>query len=206
MGQARKDAKWWIEHLFSLFSLLVSVPTLFINLERRIGQVRPLDPSGYAVIRGIGSSPSDHLLMQMDWSNTTGKPVLIRHPYLLLRELDSEGNETDTEYRFELAGEYPEVTQAALSEIYGIKGSFALEPNSVSLKVLVFHTENWWNNDSPFFTLRLPTDRKFRVYIGYQKDLKQCPEELLTEIATWSIAGLVPRTEEGHWYKYWHLP
>ncbi|MBE9594605.1 MAG: hypothetical protein IMF19_14130, partial [Proteobacteria bacterium] len=47
------------------------------------GEVRPLPPSGFFVVRGIYEYNSDHIVFPIDWENTGAKATLIMHPKLI---------------------------------------------------------------------------------------------------------------------------
>lgn len=202
--------KWRVELVISAIALIVSIGALAFPLWFNLssGNVQPFKPSGYSIIREIDSFPSDHIALPIEWENTGGRSVLVRHPYLVLRELGPDGKETGNEYRFFLAGEYPDISCNSFAERYSIKQSFILDPHSVSLKVLVFHIEGWWNESksNDLYKFRFTGGDNYRVYIGYQKKLDDQPEVELFEMP---IFGSVDRLDrngtEGYWWDFWPL-
>ena len=91
-----------IENLAIVIALIVSIASLGFTYwyNTSPGDVHPLNPSGYSIIRGIRPHPSDHILLPLEWENTGGRQELVRQPYLVLRE-----RETGNNYTFSLAGE-----------------------------------------------------------------------------------------------------
>jgi hypothetical protein len=193
-----------IEILISILALAVSMVSLWISIFGAPGVVRPLTPSGYAIIREIGPFPSDHILIPLEWENTTGRPVLIRQPYLRLRELDSAGRETGKEYRFVLAGEYPGISTNSLQGMYSILNSFNLPEHAISLKLLVFHNDQWWNESSDLYRLRFKAGQEYKVYIGYKLGLDQPPEAALFDMPIYRRADALDRAK-GDWWDFWYL-
>jgi hypothetical protein len=197
-----------VETTISLAALLVSIASLAFTLIYNLapGEVYPLKPAGYAIIRGVSVFPSDHLVLPMEWENSSGKPIVIRHPYLVLRELDPAGKETGTEYRFLLAGEYPEISSKSFLENHSIKRSFTLEPHSLSVKILLFHRDRWWDENSSQYSFQFPADTAFRVYIGFQRNLEDQPETLLCEIITYKGPDILEyRSEGSYWWDFWSI-
>ena len=84
-------------NLISFGALIVSLLSVSFTVywNSPIGEVGPLEPSGYAVIRGmgveggIGPLPSDHIVFPVQWKNTSGRPVVIRKPELKLCRLEN---------------------------------------------------------------------------------------------------------------------
>lgn len=197
---------WRVETAISILSLLVSFGALLFTLIYNLspGAIQPLKPSGYAIIRGIGWFPSDHLVIPIEWVNDGGRPALIRHPRLILRELDDEGKETGKEYRFFLTGEYPDISSNAFKEEYSVKRSFTLEPHSVSLRVLVFHIENWWDDKGDLFNFKFKSGQTFRVYIVYQRDLEAEREVFLFDMPVYGcVDNLDCDRTKGYWWDFW---
>src|SRR5438132_12241719 len=99
----RKKKKWSRAEVISSFAVTVSTVALALSIlvNWTPGTIRLLSPAGYGIIRGILSDtgdhimfPSDHIFLPTEWQNTNGHPVLVRFPYLLLRELSPDGTET----------------------------------------------------------------------------------------------------------------
>ena len=177
--------------------------TLWFNLSP--GNVQPLKPSGYSIIREIDSFPSDHIALSLEWENTGGRPVLIRHPYLVLRELGPDGKETGNEYRFFLAGEFPDISSDSFAERYSIKQSFVIDPHSISLKVLVFHIESWWNESNDLYDFKFHGGERNRVYIGFQRNLDVQPEVALFEMPIFGSVDKLDRNGTEGWWDFWPL-
>jgi hypothetical protein len=156
-------------------ALAVSFVSLAFTLywHSPFGEIRPLEPSGYAVIRGmsmeqgIGRFPSDHLVFPMQWKNTSGRPAIIQQPTLILHEI-SEGEETGTVLTFTLAGEYTNISTESFSKRYVHKNSFLIDPHSVSLNTLVFHHKYFWRDDNADF--RFAAHDEYQVSIKYIKN------------------------------------
>jgi len=178
--------------------------TLWFNLSP--GNVQPLKPSGYSIIREIDSFPSDHIALPIEWENSGGRPVLIRHPYLVLRELGPDGKETGNEYRFFLAGEFSDISSDSFAERHSIKQSFVIDPHSISLKVLVFHIESWWNESNDLYDFKFHGGERYRVYSGFQRNLDVQPEVALFEMPIFGSVDKLDRNgTEGYWWDFWPL-
>lgn len=158
-----KEPKSLFEIMISCTPLLVSllsVAIAFYSYDFTVsyysdsGETTLLPPSGYAIIRGIRHFRSDHLVLPMEWKNTSGQSVLIRHPTLILREKDSQGGESDRELEFPLAGEYQNISDFEFEKNFVIKRSFILETHSISLRTFVFHIEKWWDENSDNYDFR----------------------------------------------------
>lgn len=172
-----KDAGPWI----ALFALIVSFSSFLFTwyLNSAIGEVRPLHPSGYAVIRGmsseqgIGRFPSDHLVLPMQWKNASGRPTVIQQPELILHEI-RDGEETGTQHIFTLAGEYPDISTQSFSKRYSHKNSFLVDKHSVSLNTLVFHHKYFWDKNrtrsKDGIDFRFKAYDEYRVRIKYKKN------------------------------------
>jgi hypothetical protein len=178
--------------------------TLWYNLAP--GTVRPLTPSGYCIIRGIGSFPSDHLVISIEWENSSGRPVLVRLPYLRLRSLGSGEGQEGKELRFFMAGEYPEISSRSFAEHYAIGKSFVLEPRSITPKVLVFHIQDWWDEESTYHDFRFSGGDSFHVYIGFDRNLAPQGEVPLFTLFIYGAADDLDRAgESGYWWDFWPL-
>jgi hypothetical protein len=213
----------------ALCALLVSLATLAFTLywNSPIGDVAPLEPAGYAVIRGlvveqgIGSFPSDHLVLPMQWKNTSGRPTIIQRPELILRKVGGVVD-CETELTFTLAGAYPDISTESFSRRYSHNNSFLVEPHSVSLNTLVFHIKSFWEEEGSHF--RFDSTDEFRVHIRYVKNsglgniakkvLKSYADGERTELLAnslkmhGSLDNLKPRDDTGRketdpWWDYW---
>ena len=213
----------------ALCALLVSLGTLAFTLywNSPLGEVTPLEPSGYAVIRGlgveqgIGPFPSDHLVLPMQWKNASGRPAVIQRPELILRKVDG-GKESRTELIFTLAGAYPDISTESLSRRYSHNNSVLVEPHSVSLNTLVFHIKSYWEEDG--YNFRFVSSDEFRVYVRYvknsglgniaQKTLKSYADGEKTDVLAKSLKmhgsvdtlktrDAADRTDADPWWDYW---
>lgn len=135
-----------------------------------MGEVRPIEPSGFAIVRGmpasggVGPFPSDHLVLPLEWKNASGSSVIMRRPQLVFSELGENGKPNGKPTRFFLAGEYPNISGAAFSEPYSYKNAFKLDPHSVSANVLVFRVERWWDLNQRF---AFDGDTRYEVRIEF---------------------------------------
>lgn len=184
----------------SLLAILIS-----FLLYTQPGIVQPFPPNGYAVIRGDGSFPSDALVLPLEWQNTSGKPVLIGQPALILRELDDSGKETGLKYRFLLAGEYAEVSYAAFKSPYTFENSFVIESNSVPIKVLVFHNERWWDENDPLYHLQFRSGQEFNVTIEYQVNRAEEREQVLFDLPIFSRVDELSVDHTKSYWDFWYL-
>lgn len=148
------------------------------------GEVRPLPPSGFFVVRGIYVHNSDHIVFPIDWENTGAKATLIMHPKLILRELDDNCNETGNESIFPMAGEYQEVSDKIFrEELYNIKESLIIAPRTITPTMMVFHVEDFWNytnetsQNFSFFSEK--KDKNYSVYIKFNRELEPIPKVVL---------------------------
>lgn len=148
------------------------------------GEVRPLPPSGFFVVRGIYVHNSDHIVFPIDWENTGAKAALIMHPKLILRELDDNCYETKNESIFPMAGEYQEVSDKIFrKELYNLKESLIIAPRTITPTMMVFHVEDFWNytnetsQNFSFFSEK--KDKNYSVYIKFNRELEPIPEVVL---------------------------
>lgn len=196
------------ESILPIVALVISILALCIAiflLVRDIspGKVAPLEPSGYAIVRGFAPIPSDHLVLPLEWQNSGGKSVLVRNPHLILRELDSDDEETGTSYRFTMEGEFPEISSKAFSGPHSIARSFILDPHSLSLKVQIFHIENWWDEEGNLYDFRFKSGERYRVYVGFEKNLTPQSEEALFDLQIPEGAGKLVFRGEGDRWGFW---
>ncbi len=192
----------------SRLALLVSGVALIITILdfAQLGIVAPLEPSGYAIIRGDGSFPSDMLVLPIEWKNESGRAALIRRPELILDELNADGLETGISYRFTLAGEYPEISYPAFQERYAFENSFVIAGHSVPVKNLVFHSERWWDEDDPLYAFRFTSGKRYRVTIKYQLNAEDdIVEHELFVLPTFERADVLQSNRSESYWDYWHL-
>ncbi|MCB2213835.1 hypothetical protein KQH50_00425 [bacterium] len=193
----------------SFIALIVSIITLLLNLllnwqSISAGSIETLSPPDYAVIRGLSSYPSDHLVIPIEWNNTTKKNVSIRKPYITLAELDSNNERTGTEYIFLMEGEFPEISMLAFSDYHKISKSFILEAKTLSTKVMLFHIENWWDDSHPNYDFRFKSGDNYAVEIYYEVNLDENHHEHLCNLEFFeSIDNLTTRNEDTWWWDHW---
>jgi hypothetical protein len=153
--------------IFASLAIFISIWALFNTktYQSSPANISFYKPTGYAVIRGLYSFPSDHLVIPIEWVNNGGTAGVIRHPTLTLNNL---ANGEVIEYT--LAGEYDNISTDAINDRQGyeMKRSFIINPHSIELKVLVFHVENWWNNDIGTYNSKFDPEDCFKVTISYQ--------------------------------------
>ena len=172
------------------------------------GEVQPHKPSGYGFIRGIHPFPSDHIVLPIEWENTGGRAVTVRHSYLVLRELGPDDNETETEYCFLLAGEYPDISTNSFDEFYSIKDSLILDPHSITHKNLVFHIKDLWNeSNNATHRFEFTSGVNYSVYFGYKKNLvwQQPVDKWFDKMEIYgAVDDLKSDRSEGHYWEYFY--
>jgi len=162
------------------------------------GKVRPL-LTGYGVIREMPDEgfPSDHLILPIDWENTSVRSRVVRKPFVVLKEVVTNGKEL----RFLLGGEYPTISSKAFTEEYNRKSSFMVEPRSITSKVLVFHIENWWDEDNDFYRFRFNSGESYKVYIGFYENTKLRMEEMGLTLKVYATLDRLDRSTS-YWWDY----
>lgn len=137
------------------------------------GEIHPLEPSGYAIVREIPPHPSDHIVIPLEWENIGGQEELVRHCNLILYEIGPDGKKTENKSRFLLAGEFPEMANRSFVQGYVIKESFIVDPHSILPKILVFHIENWWNeSNETSYNFKFHNGENYQVCIVFDKNLE----------------------------------
>jgi hypothetical protein len=193
----------WISIISALIAVVSAVVAYLAYVQP--GIIRPIGPSGYAIVRGDGDSPSDCLVIPMEWQNTSGKPVLIRHPELSLIQVDNAGNQTGAQYRFLLAGEYPEISYAAFASTYAYENSFVISANAVPIKILAFHNESWWDKNSPLYTLQFKSGQNYKVVIRYQVNAGAEREQVLFTMPTFTRVDVLSLDHSKSYWDFWYL-
>lgn len=207
-GKAQK--RDWITIVVSVAALFASIFSIMLSWywNSPIGDVRALDPSGYAIIRGIdprfegepdpqkglgvGPYPSDHIVLPLEWANNSGSSILVKDPVLVFRELDSDGQPTGDETRFLLVGEFPEVSAQVFNNVntrpHTFKNSIIIEPHTVIQSISVFRVDGWFKEPNQCF--RFIPGENYRVEIRYLR----IPEDLKVS-AWWRLTGARPDRE-----------
>ena len=207
--QSRKNL--WVTvfvPMISILSIVIAIASFgFTYFGFPFGKTIPLIPSGYAIIREFPSFPSDHLVIPLEWQNTERRAVLLRQPYLVLRKLDAKGQETATEYRFTLAGDYAEISTEAFQKMYRIRNAYILQPQSITSLVLVFHTQHWWDEtNAAEYRFRFATEptyqQTYHVYIGYMVNTNPHPEQPLFAMKMFRTVDRLDRNTT-FWWDYW---
>jgi len=195
----------------SILALIVSATSVFLSWywNSPIGDVRPIEPSGYAIMRGIdptfegepepgiglglGPYPSDHIILPLEWANNSGNSILVKEPVLLLHKLGRDGEPTGSVYRFFLVGEFPEtsakVFNHANTEPHTFKNSLIIEPHTVMESVSVFRVAKWWSGQPNECFRFIPGDR-YSVEIQYRR-IPEDPKQAIW----WRITGVGTKRE-----------
>jgi hypothetical protein len=204
-----QETKWKIETVISLFSFLISIGalafTIYFNLVP--GTVQPFKPSGFTIIRGIDPFPSDHIVLPLEWQNSGGRSALIRHPRLILHEIDNNGKETgNNPIIFYLAGDYQDISATAFTVKYNTKSSFIIDPHTITQKTLVFHINNWWDDKGSTYSFRFVGGTKYKANIAYE--INSDPETIIYLCNLYiyeSTDNLNQDRDKGYWWDYWTL-
>lgn len=185
-------------NLISLGALIVSLLSVGFTVywNSPIGEVGPLEPSGYAVIRGmgveggIGPLPSDHLVFPMQWKNASGRPIVIQKPELILcrperketKAEEDQNKEGKEELIFTLAGTYPDISTDSFSKRYSHNNSFLVGPHSVLVITMVFHIKGFAEDNAYF---QFASTDEFRVLVKYVKNsgLGSISQKISTSLA-----------------------
>jgi hypothetical protein len=119
------------------------------------GNAEPLQPSSYAVVRGMGNFPSDHIIISIEWRNSGGQPTIIRNLRLfLVKKSDNSSNLSEKEV-FELAGEFTEDFSSNIGyvgESYTLKQAYIIDPKTITQTFMVFHIKDWWDEENETHT------------------------------------------------------
>lgn len=183
------EAPHWVAIAALVISSLTTVWTIgwTIYWSTSLGEVTPLEPSGYAIVRGVDPSfegepkpgegvgvgpwPSDHIVLPIEWKNSSGSSALVRDPVLVFSEVGQNEASTNGEIRFFLVGELPEISPTVLNNInekpYTFTNTIALEPHSVSQTFLVFRVEDWDDENNCF---RFHQGQKFSVTMEFRRE------------------------------------
>ena len=119
------------------------------------GNADPLVPSSYGIVRGMGNSPSDHIIIPIEWRNSGGQPAIIRNLNLFLVNItDPSMNLSDEpELTYELAGEFAKDYSGNIGyvgESYTLKQAYVIDPNTITPTLMVFHIHDWWGPNRTF--------------------------------------------------------
>jgi hypothetical protein len=205
MSSNGEERRWHVEIIISVIALLTSIVSLYFSVVGTPGTVQPIKPTGYGITRGDGSFPSDSIVVPLEWENTSGKPIVIRQPVLILDELDDNGQKTGNKYRFLLAGEYSEISSEAFSKQYARKNSFVVEARSIPLKVLVFHYERWWDETDKFYAFQFKAKQRYSVTIEFQPNLEQKRQIELFELPIYPSVDNLQNDRSKSWWDFWYL-
>jgi hypothetical protein len=196
------------EHVINVIALVVAilaiVTTAWLARDKFLpGKVIPLWPTGFAIIREMPQYgfPSDHLVLPIDWMNTSVYTKVVRNPYIVLKEVDTNGDEIGQELEFLLAGEYPAISGHTFEELYTSGGSFIVEPRSALTTVLVFNIKGWWDENGDFYNFRFSTGKNYNVYIGFHEGAKLQTEQMFLRLPIYETVGDLDR-KTGYWWSY----
>lgn len=162
------------------------------------GEIQPIKPSVYFIIRGVDSFPSDYLILPIEWKNMGGIPELIRHPKLILHREDG------VDFTFDMAGEYVDLTN--LERPFILKQSFTIDPHTISQKALVFHIHKWWDPSDPLYRFRFYSNQSYQVIINYERYPDNQSEMPLFNMTIYSGADkLNADRSKGYWWEEWEI-
>jgi len=159
------------------------------------------EPTGYSISRGLFSFPSDHLIVPIEFENSGGKNAIIRFPTLkLYNVMDGE------EHIFYLAGELDGISTKSFQNRYGyeLKNSFIIEPHSITLKNLVFHIKDWWDENAKNHEFKFESQECYIAKISYQVNQEPPVENHLAEIPIFESADRL-KSGSDYWWDYWPL-
>lgn len=195
----------WTTAGVSIAALFVSIFSVMLSWywNSPIGDVRALEPSGYAIVRGIdptfegepgpqeglgvGPYPSDHVVLPLEWANNSGSSILVKDPVLVFHQLGRDGRPVGEEIEFFLAGEFPEMSAQVFNGVntkpHTFKNSLIIEPHTVIQSISVFRVEGWFKEPNECF--RFIPGQNYRVEIRYLR----IPEDPKVS-AWWRLSGL----------------
>jgi len=191
------------------------------------GNAEPLQPSSYAVVRGMGNFPSDHIIIPIEWRNSGGQPTLIRNLKLfLINVTDPSQNSRDKpELIYELAGEFAKDYSKNIGyvgESYTLKQAYVIDPNTITPTFMVFHIQGWWNPKQMFQFKKAKIT--YRVLLNYSytsfgdlfgwEDSGSCNRFAfdmtirnatvdLSEDNRWDSYSTDASTRVRHWWQFW---
>lgn len=173
------------------------------------GRVIPIEPSGYAIVRGLpdGAVP-DHLVFPLEWENERGGTVLVRKPRLTLTELQ-DGDPTGPQQVFQLVGRYPDISESSFSKPYTFGNSVTIEPHSVASDVFVFAPLYWYEPDNPDHDFRFRPGTSYRADINYflNSDRERTTKTLLDDLTIYPSADDLNTPDEGgRFWGRWYIP
>lgn len=220
---SKKDTLKWISLIISILALTISISALIYS-SLPFGEVRPIEPSAYGIIRGERDlpdvnkppiTPSDNLFLDIEWINNCGQSVLIKEPKLvLIPKVTNDPNKTSI-ITFEMAGEYDGFKQGFISQEFIRKKSIVLAPHSISDHTLIFHIEHWSEKENPAYYFKFYGDEHYEMKIQYNEIRPGIPiiwENLLTpkECELKQEFQIYPYTdqlvtENGPWYTYYYF-
>jgi hypothetical protein len=136
----------------STIALIVSIIALALSIISVIrdyfysGRLVVYAPTGYCIVRGYQDMgfPSDHLIIPFVIENTGNGVKTLQAPTLALQ--DGKGQSGHT---FEMTGTIPDLYSQTMDDNYQIGFSVSVPGNSVREYYLVFHVENWWDENKP---------------------------------------------------------
>jgi hypothetical protein len=127
----------WI--IGGIATLIAIITLLYTTLP---GDVKPLEPSSFAIIQGIGNFQSDHIIVPIEWVNHGGQQALVRPTQLTLTN-------NRTRLIFVLAGEFVGRSSnepGHMGEYYILKQAFVVAPHAITPTTMVFHIKDWYTD------------------------------------------------------------
>jgi hypothetical protein len=162
----------WVSLIFTCVTTAVAAMTFYSTLNPW-GEVGPFfTPAGFVIIRGVDTSPSDHVLMPVQWINNTGRLVLIQQPVLEFRKLGQQGEPTGERLTFIAVKRLPEISTETMNGLSTPATEFPdlirLSAHSPTETVLLFRKEeSFLGKQNACF--RFHQGASYRVDITYQR-------------------------------------
>jgi hypothetical protein len=171
-----------ISLIFTSVTTAVAAMTFYFTLNPW-GEVGPLfTPAGFAIIRGVDPptseapeaipSPSDHVLMPVQWINNTGRVALIQQPVLEFRKLGQQGEPTGEKHTFMAVKRLPEMSTETMNSLSTSSTEFPdlirLASHSPTETLLLFRKEESFIGKQNT-CLRFHQGASYRIDITYQR-------------------------------------
>jgi hypothetical protein len=167
---AKPKANDVVARVVSLFAFVISVATFVVNYIAA-GQLVIHQPTGFCIVRGytdIGFS-SDHLAIPFTIENTGKGVKTFQAPALRLKEKNG-----GKELLYKMTGTIPDLYRLTLDETYQIGFSVSIPEKSVREYYLVFHVENWWDENKPeYYTFHFQGGQEWDVSLSYLMNGKE---------------------------------
>ena len=192
-----------VTFLVSVLALIVAIVGLVLALQGRFAapKVTPYEPTGYTIIRGQDTFPSDLLVLPLEWENSSGQTAVVRYPSLKLHNVES-----GEDLVFDLTGEYADISTNVFQGGAGYKPerSFLLEAHAVSLRVLAFRASDWWDEKNENYAFKFLGEDCYEVSINYQINQQPPVEVSLFEMPIFDTVNRLDPAA-GYWWDFWSL-